>query len=122
MKKLSGPIFEPKYVLVDGDIVAYRAGFSSEGKTSADAEDKVDEVMNFIAYKTMSFPVPSNFYTFLTGADNFRFGIAKSYPYKGNRSKSEKPEFLQHSRDYLVSKYNAVISYGEEADDLIAKL
>ena len=121
MSLLSGPTFEPKHVLVDGDIVAYRAGFASEGKTSADAEDKVDEVMNFIASNTMSFPVPDRFHTFLTGADNFRFEIAKSYPYKGNRSKSEKPEHLQHSRDYLVSKYKATISYGEEADDLIAK-
>ena len=121
MSLLSGPTFEPKHVLVDGDIVAYRAGFASEGKTSADAKDKVDEVMNFIASNTMSFPVPDRFHTFLTGADNFRFEIAKSYPYKGNRSKSEKPEHLQHSRDYLVSKYKATISYGEEADDLIAK-
>ena len=62
---MSGPTFEPKHVLVDGDIVAYRAGFASEGKTSADAEDKVDEVMNFIASNTMSFPVPDRFHTFL---------------------------------------------------------
>ena len=33
----------------------------------------------------------------------------------------EKPRHLQHVRDYLVDKFEATISNGEEADDLISK-
>jgi 5'-3' exonuclease len=45
--------------------------------------------------------------------------VAKYVPYKGNRSLKVKPVHLQEARDYLVRKWGAVISEGEEADDLI---
>lgn len=108
-------------VLIDGDIIAYRSAFSTEQKGSSDTERKVDDLIQFILDKTVLFPEPDlDYVVFLTGRTNFRHDIAKSHPYKGNRKSVQKPRHLQHARDYMVSKYNAIISKGEEADDLIA--
>lgn len=55
---------------------------------------------------------------FLSGDTNFRNEVATLKPYKGNRV-SSKPVHYQAIRDHLVSKYDAVISDGVEADDLL---
>jgi DNA polymerase-1 len=108
-------------VLIDGDIVAYRAAFSTQDLLPKDAEEKVDDLINYILGETLLFPNPSDYKIFLTGKDNFRFDIAKSFPYKGNRKNSEKPTHFYHVREYLVNKWGATVSSGEEADDLISK-
>jgi DNA polymerase-1 len=110
-------------VLIDGDIIAYRAAFATQDFTARYAEEKVDSLMNYIFDETIElpFPHPTEYQTYLTGKTNFRFEIAKSHPYKGNRESARKPDNLGTARQHLVSRYNAVISDNEEADDLIAK-
>ena len=107
-------------VLIDGDIVAYRAAFSTQDMFPRDAESKTDDLMEYILGETLIFPDPSDYQVFLTGQGNFRYDIAKSFPYKGNRSGVEKPIHLPTTRERLVSKWGAIVSEGEEADDLIA--
>ena len=110
-------------VLVDGDIIAYRAAFATQDLLPEDAVGKVNELMDYILNETIDFPFHSeqDFQVYLTGSTNFRFDIAKSHPYKGNRAKVEKPIYLGVTRDHLIDKYSAVISVDEEADDLISK-
>ena len=110
-------------VLIDGDIIAYRAAFATQDLTAKDAEEKVDDLMEYILDSTIDlpFPLPTDYQTYLTGKTNFRFEIAKSHPYKGNRESTKKPEFLGTAREHMINKYNALISDNEEADDLIAK-
>jgi hypothetical protein len=110
-------------VLIDGDIIAYRAAFANEGLTKKDALAKVDDLMDFIIGETVDFPFPSDsdYQTFITGSTNFRFDIAKTAPYKGNRAATKKPEHLGLTRGHLIDKYSAIISVNEEADDLISK-
>ena len=110
-------------VLVDGDIIAYRAAFATKDLFPDDAKRKVEELVDYILEKTIDFPFPSksDYQVYLTGKTNFRFEIAKSYPYKGNRASVEKPIHLGLCRDHMTEKYDAVISINEEADDLIAK-
>lgn len=110
-------------VLIDGDIVAYRAAFATQDYSYKEAEDKVDELMDYIISDTIEFPFPSkeDFQTYLTGKTNFRFDIAKSHPYKGNRKDVEKPKHLASARQHMMNKYDAIVSEDEEADDLIAK-
>lgn len=56
------------------------------------------------------------FSIFLSGENNFRYDI---YPeYKGNRPK-ERPRHLRALKGYLIEKYNAEVSDGCEADDLL---
>lgn len=107
-------------VLVDGDIVAYRAAFSTQDMLPQDAENKTDELMDYILGETLMFYDSEDYRVFLTGSGNFRYDIAKSFPYKGNRSGVEKPIHLYVTRERLVSKWGAIVSEGEEADDLIA--
>jgi 5'-3' exonuclease len=107
-------------ILIDGDIVSYRAAFYTQDKTPVDAEYRTDEIMSYILDQTLLFPDPSDYQVFLTGKNNFRFDIAKAAPYKGNRSNKPKPIHLEYVRGYLMSEYDAVMSDGQEADDLIA--
>ena len=110
-------------VLIDGDIIAYRAAFATQDLYPQDARDKVVELVEYILEQTIDLPFPSksDYIVYLTGKTNFRFDIAKSYPYKGNRASTEKPIHLGTARDHMVEVYDAIISDNEEADDLIAK-
>lgn len=54
---------------------------------------------------------------YLTGDTNFRYSI---YPeYKAQRLKVPKPEFLKDVRTHLLNDWDAVLSEGCEADDLL---
>lgn len=57
---------------------------------------------------------------YLTSDDksNFRYKVAKTKPYKGNR-KDPKPIHYEAVREYLIKKFNAEVVYGMEADDRI---
>jgi len=107
-------------VLVDGDIIAYRASYSTQDFSVESAFQKVDELLDYVLTETQGIPDLDDCEVYLTGSDNFRYEIAKSYPYKGNRKSTEKPRHLPYVRDYLVREYGAIVSKGEEADDLIA--
>jgi 5'-3' exonuclease len=107
-------------VIIDGDILAYRAAFSTESMGSKDTRRNVDELIDFTLEKTCVFPCPDDYVVYLTGKGNFRFDIAKTAVYKGNRKGVDKPRHLQVARDHMESKWGAIISQGEEADDLIA--
>ena len=107
-------------VLVDGDILCYRAAFATQDDLPKDAEEKVEILLDFVLEETLDFVTPDQFEVYLTGPNNFRFDVAKSYPYKGNRKATPKPTHLRHVREYLVTKFDAIVSDGEEADDLIA--
>src|SRR6056300_707703 len=105
-------------VLVDGDIIAYRAAFSTQDLLPKDATDKVEDLLQYILEQTVLFPEPDDYQVYLTGSGNFRYDIAKSHEYKGNRKKTDKPIHLPHVRQYLMDNHNAIMSNGEEADDL----
>ena len=62
---------------------------------------------------------PDTMRIFLTGKGNYRYDIAQTLPYKGNRDKSKKPHWIQEARDYLVSEWNAEVVHGMEADDAL---
>ena len=108
-------------ILIDGDIVAYRCAFKCD-----------DESVKTACYTTGSFlsDMISDLYTqidsepdyrvYLTGSGNYRNDVAVTAPYKGNRKEKEKPVHLEAIRKYLIEDWNAVVSDGEEADDLIA--
>ena len=107
-------------VLIDGDIIAYRAAFATQDKLPKDAEEKAEELIQYILQETLVFPSPNDYKVYLTGKGNFRHDVAKSHVYKGNRKDASKPLHLPTVRQYLIDKHNAIVSEGEEADDLIA--
>lgn len=103
-------------ILVDGDVIAYRAAYSSEGEPVATAKEKTDELMDNISFDTTT--RGEDLEVYLTGKGNFRYNISPSY--KANRKDTPRPEHLSAVRDYLVEEWDAVVSKGQEADDLIA--
>ena len=102
-------------VLIDGDILTYRAAFSCEGQPLEDAQDKIDCLVEDIMKATSFDMFSQNYEMFITGKGNFRFGVQPTY--KQNRSGKPKPEHLPGLRDYLEEAYNAKVSVDQEADD-----
>lgn len=104
--------------LVDADILAYRVAAAAENETK---EVALETISSFVE-DLMLFDLEDvfNFEFFLTGKENFRFDIAVTAPYKGNRKDKAKPQHLSLMREYLIYAYGATVSVGQEADDDIA--
>lgn len=121
-----------RLALIDADSIAYIVGYTSElidyltAKNSPEGvlgskifADKCDYA-NFILNKWVTDAGCDSAWLYLTdSASNFRFNIAKTKPYKGNRIE-EKPPFFQEVRQWLVEFHGARFSKGCEADDEIS--
>lgn len=101
-------------VLVDGDLIAYRVSATvPEGEPFELVEQRVDNLMQQIIDQTNA----NEFHAVLSGKNNFRKKINPEY--KANRKDTVPPFYLQQARQYLVENWNAEISEGCEADDLL---
>lgn len=122
-------------ILVDGDILTYRAACSPvkigydhfAGKDikrpplEVEAKAKFKELLLEVLEETRENPFDEDDYElYITGKGNFRNDYAVTAPYKGNRKEVEKPEWLESVRQYALSDFEAILSSGEEADDLLA--
>jgi len=108
-----------KTALIDGDIICYRCAAScqKQGITIDPVEvaiQRVDELIQRILHETST----PDYQVFLTGSNNFRNKYNPEY--KANRKDTPKPEWLEQCREHLVLKWNAEVSDGCEADDLMA--
>lgn len=99
--------------LIDLDVVCYRAGFAIQGK--GDFVMGVEAVENILYGITQRFPDKPR--GFLTGRNNFRYKVDSQY--KANRDPSKRPYQLANLREYLVEWWDAEVSDGCEADDLM---
>lgn len=106
-------------ILIDGDPYAYRSCFSKEVKCEEDAIEMLDSLLEETLMEVDPFWTEEDYELFLTGKTNFRHDVAVSFPYKGNRQQ-EKPDHLYQVREHMVENWDAVVSEGEEADDMIA--
>lgn len=107
-------------VMVDADIIGYRCAAATENKPFFETVDAIDILMQYIISETVSFQTEGNVKSFLTGSQNFRYALATTYPYKGNRKDVVKPTHLHAAREYLKDEWGATIMQGFEADDAIA--
>lgn len=99
-------------VLIDGDILVYRVGFTTEDVDEGIARWRLEELVQRIMDGCKS----TEFSIFLTSNDksNFRFQL---YPeYKANRRKP-KPLHYEYLRNTLVESFYACMVQGQEADD-----
>lgn len=104
--------------LIDGDILVYRIGYSTEDVPERLAAFRLRDYFNEILESLML----SDYQTFITSADksNYRFAIDNSY--KANR-KQPKPVHYDFLRSCILESYSSLfrssMSVGKEADDSI---
>lgn len=145
-------------LLIDADVLAYRAGFATDKTkylviSDGTAKQLIDIFDDAKAAKEHAFSRDGTVWSrkqnepeekalmlvdvmlseiraryaneaptvhlFLSGVGNYRNSIATRATYKGNRSGAIPPTHLRAIRSHLVGKHGAVVSAGEEADDLL---
>lgn len=100
--------------LIDGDILVYRVGFS----TNEPDEEKfaLSRMGNFVD-RLIRLEGIETYEGYLTGKNNYRSEIATEQAYKGNRKDARKPVHYDSLREYLISKWGFTVVNGQEADD-----
>jgi len=101
--------------IIDSDSLTYAVGFSSNDKEEAIAISRMEQTMIELCMDLDC----EDYQGYLTGKGNFRYDIAVTTPYKGNRV-SEKPIHLQALRNHLVNSWGFIVVDGIEADDIVA--
>ncbi len=102
--------------LIDSDLVAYKVAATcdtDEDRALEIALLRCDKLMQNIVDATDS----DQYKAFLTGKNNFRKRINPAY--KANRKDTIPPRYLQQCRQYLIEEWNAEVSEGCEADDML---
>ena len=115
-------------LLIDGDIVAYKAAASAETPINwgdglwtlhcyeQDVALRLDEQVDKLVNEA---PVQDCIVA-LSDKKNYRKELAPYY--KANRKTTRKPMLLQWAKEYLQSKYNTVMYRRLEADDVLGIL
>ena len=115
-------------LLIDGDIVAYKAAASAETPINwgdglwtlhcyeQDVAIRLDEQVDKLVNEA---PVQDCIVA-LSDKANYRKELAPYY--KANRKTTRKPMLLQWAKEYLQSKYNTVMYRRLEADDVLGIL
>lgn len=107
----------PKKLLIDADYLIYGIGFASEEDSEKFAKSRLVETLEDLVYIHLK---ADSYEAFLTGKNNYRYGIAKTAPYKGNRKDAKKPRHYDALRECMITRLGAVIVDGQEADDEVA--
>lgn len=102
--------------LLDADLFVYRIGFASEDDDEKYAKARVTEWLTDIVYMDLKC---DDYKAFISGKTNFRYDIAVTKPYKGNRKTLKKPRHYEALREHL-QRLGAVVTEGQEADDAVA--
>lgn len=105
----------PTKAFIDADFLVYRVSFASKDVSESVACSRLQTSLLEIVFVDLKC---SNYDAFITGRTNFRYDVATTVPYKGNR-KSEKPLHYEALRAKLVD-LGATTSEGQEADDDVA--
>ena len=111
------------FAILDSDLIAYRISFACKDESETHAKYSLNNYVNDILVRGVDQAYLSCFVDdwkfYLTGGNNYRFDIAKTAVYKGNRI-APKPQHLPALRKHLVDEWGAVIVEGIEADDAVA--
>lgn len=107
----------PKIALIDADFLVYRIGFTSEDVDEKIAKVRLTEWLEDFIYLKLK---ADHYRAWLTGRGNYRYDIAKTVPYKGNRKDVQRPKHYEALREHLVKRHDAIVTVGEEADDAVA--
>lgn len=125
--------------LWDLDILQYRCGFAADSQMKKDflrqypeaTKEDLEEALANTEYtaialqnvKTTIEAVTERFndgyIAYIQDGANFRYDVAVTQPYKGNRDVSHKPKYYEEIKTYLLDKWGAVPVREIETDDAI---
>ena len=103
-------------LVVDADIVAYRCSATCQESDIDTLHNTLDGFINNMMIRTGI----RTLMMCISDSTNFRYQIAKTKPYKGNRVGVERPKYLIPAKEYIVDNYNGFSIDNMEADDVIA--
>lgn len=114
--------------LIDADILVYEASRSAEIGWKSGGCPPFDYVESLLinAVNSIMFDVRQEFrhvnppIMFLSTDNNFRYKLATTVPYKGNRNHKERPFHYENVRAYIKAAFNTIVCDGWEADDGLA--
>lgn len=99
--------------LIDGDILIYRVGFTTEQELEQIARYRLEEMFYGILNECRT----DRYKVYLSDSENnWRKSLFPEY--KANR-KQPKPRHLDFLCNLLLEEYNAIVAWGEEADDAL---
>ena len=102
-----------KIALIDGDSLIY---YEMGKPTLEEALNSLDGRLIQIFEETQA----TKYAGFLTTGKCFRYNVAKSKPYKGNRRRGDKPIIFPAIKEYLRQNWNFTSIPELEADDLVS--
>ncbi len=105
-----------KVALIDADSLLYICLYNKKDSVSKSLEQCQKALDNMI-YNILDITEATHYILALTIGRNFRYLVKEDY--KGDRGKSEKPDYFNECRDYLLTQYQAVHNENLEADDII---
>lgn len=110
------PKLPHRIALIDGDMQLYAAAYHAQDNTF---EDGVAHLRRRHA-EVMEMTGATSARTYMTGPGNYRFDVAVTAPYKGNRADRVKPDWFDDLREYMLEEAGAIECLGNEADDALA--
>ena len=101
--------------LVDADLLLYRIGYTTMDDPEWVAAARCDEMMDSILNRTEA----TEWRAFLSDSaeNNFRH---KLFPFYKAGRKQEKPTHYEFLKEHLLTRWNAEIAHGMEADDALS--
>ena len=102
--------------LIDGDVIVYRAGFAGNDKLEASLGN-----VKLLLKAILNTLETDDYQVYISSDDksNFRYVVAKTQEYKGNRKNASRPNYYKEIRKYLKEKWGAEEVSGMEADDAL---
>ena len=112
-------------VIIDADSLVYKLGFALEEVTNLKTvehtlQSEIDTIVETVRKVFVNIDAPDIIIS-APGKSNFRFEIAKTKEYKGNRI-AAKPKHYDFLRTLLLAMPNSQMVSGQEADDTIADM
>jgi len=115
------PLKKDRIGLIDGDIILYACGYIADKEEADEIGARLicDNMLLNIRH-TLDLSSARIFFSD-TRSKNFRYAVATTHPYKGNRKDREKPKHFEMMHKYMLDEWEAEISTGMEADDWMGK-
>lgn len=111
------PLRKDRHGLIDGDIILHASGYVADKNEATDDEaKKILDGMMLNIRDTLDLQSATIFLSDLE-ENNFRYKVAKTHPYKGNRKERSKPESYAMLKEHMLDHWEAKVTKNMEADD-----